>query len=50
MFALDLETGKEQWRYDDLKTDDFDAYASPVVIGAKIYAAIGGKVHCVGEE
>jgi outer membrane protein assembly factor BamB len=50
MFALDLETGKEQWRYDELKTDDFDAYASPVVIGAKIYAAIGGKVHCVGEE
>jgi outer membrane protein assembly factor BamB len=50
LIAMDLKSGQEQWRFDELKTDDFDAYASPVVIGEKIYAAIGGKVHCVGEE
>jgi outer membrane protein assembly factor BamB len=50
LIALDLKSGQEHWRYDELKTDDFDAYASPVIVGARIYAAIGGKVHCVGEE
>lgn len=50
LVALDLKSGQEQWRLEELRTDDFDAYASPVIVGAKIYAAIGGKVHCVGEE
>jgi outer membrane protein assembly factor BamB len=50
LVALDLQGGQEQWRYDALNTEDFDAYASPVIVGARIYAAIGGKVHCVGEE
>jgi outer membrane protein assembly factor BamB len=50
LVALDLKGGQEQWRYDELKTEDFDAYASPVIVGARIYAAVEGKVHCVGEE
>lgn len=46
--AVDLTRGAEVWRIDDLRTEDEDAYSSPVIAAGKLFVAIGNKVHCLG--
>jgi outer membrane protein assembly factor BamB len=46
--CLSAATGEVRWRLEQLFTPDNDTYSSPVLAGGRLYAAIGGKLHCLG--
>ncbi|MEX2214744.1 MAG: PQQ-binding-like beta-propeller repeat protein [Phycisphaeraceae bacterium] len=48
--CIGLAKGDLRWAMDDLKTGEADAYASPTLAGGRLYVAIGGKVHCIGDR
>jgi outer membrane protein assembly factor BamB len=48
--ALDAATGDVVWSFAGLKTAAEDVYASPVLVGGRLYVAAGGKLHCLGDR
>ena len=49
LFALNADSGDVLWRFDDIRTDDADAFSSPVLVAGRLYAAAGGKLYCIGD-
>ncbi len=49
LLCLDAARGGELWHL-DLDAPDSDAFSSPMLSGGRIYAAVGGKVYCVGDR
>lgn len=47
--CLEALKGRELWHL-DLDVPEADAFASPMLAGGRIYAAAGGKVHCIGDR
>jgi outer membrane protein assembly factor BamB len=47
--CLDARSGQEIWRLDELRQATAEVYSSPMLANGRIYVAIGGKVHCVGD-
>jgi outer membrane protein assembly factor BamB len=47
--ALDTSNGASVWSLDKLKNSTQEAYSSPVLVEGKLYLAIGGKLHCLGD-
>jgi outer membrane protein assembly factor BamB len=48
--CLDAATGEQLWKLANYHGGDVDdAYASPVLFQGKLYVAVGGKVHCIGD-
>jgi outer membrane protein assembly factor BamB len=50
LFCLSASDGTELWRFDEMETENLDAYASPTLAGGRLYVACGGKVYCIGER
>jgi len=48
--CLNAADGKVRWSFDQLKTPDADVYASPTLSGGRLYVAVRGKVHCLGDK
>jgi len=46
--CLDARTGKPLWEFDKLRQASVAAYSSPALVDGRLYVAIGGKLHCVG--
>jgi outer membrane protein assembly factor BamB len=47
--ALNLSDGASLWVYDKLRSSTPDAYSSPILVDGKLYFALGGKLHCLGD-
>ncbi len=50
LHCLDAATGETNWRLDDLKNEDDDAYSSPALADGRLYVASGGKLYCLGDK
>ena len=49
VYALDIRNGNIVWTFDKLKSTGAEVYSSPVLVDGKLYLAIGGKLHCLGD-
>lgn len=49
LHCLDVKNGKSVWTFEELRRGTADVYSSPVLVDGRIYAAIGGKIHCIAE-
>lgn len=47
--ALECSNGSSLWSFDKLKTSRQEVYSSPVLVAGKLYLAIDGKLHCLGD-
>jgi outer membrane protein assembly factor BamB len=50
LFALDELSGEIVWRFDEIRAAAGDTFSSPVLAEGRIYAAIGGKLYCIGDS
>lgn len=47
--ALEISNGASVWSFDKLKVLGRDVYSSPVLVDGKLYLAVAGKLHCLGD-
>ena len=49
VYCLNAADGEIVWTFDQLKSSEEDVFSSPALVDGKLYLAIGGKLHCIGE-